>query len=272
MSNASAKGAQIQRTEDAVTKATAAPMRTAVEDANVATRSGGAGAAQLPRYFSSGNDQWERETELKRSLMTNRQTGDTPFGQVQFSDRDARALLKYEETAKNAAFDAWFGTEFHKNDLATRRLAEQLHPEYYNARERAMVERAKMALRINLIKLRGPKDEEDLQILFGMQTGDIRLGKDWDRIGGEGLAPDDAGALPYQLRTKSRLFIPLAQRQQDAPGLTPFGQQPFGGPDNVDYFNAVRTSDGFNPVRSTAINMGLAPAAGLNIAPGANPV
>jgi hypothetical protein len=54
-----------------------------------------------------------------------------------------------------------------------------------------MVERAKMALRIKLLKLRGPKTEEDLITIWGLQTGRIKLDKDWDRVGAYEMTPDE---------------------------------------------------------------------------------
>jgi hypothetical protein len=48
-----------------------------------------------------------------------------------------------------------------------------------------MIERAKLALRIKLLQLRGPKNEKDLILEWGLQTGRIKLDNGWDRVGME---------------------------------------------------------------------------------------
>lgn len=46
--------------------------------------------------------------------------------------------------------------------LQTRCFSEFFSQEYYEARERLMIDRAKFALRVKLLKLRGPKNHKDL--------------------------------------------------------------------------------------------------------------
>lgn len=109
--------------------------------------------------------------------------GMSPFGLVTASDADFRWAQKKRETEALANFDAWAGSNFHSNDPALRKWHQEINPSYYEERERVMVERAKLALRIKLLKLRGPKTEEDLVTIWGLQTGRIKLDDDWDRIG-----------------------------------------------------------------------------------------
>lgn len=224
--SAARKGAQIEKEADKVTRETEPGLRTAAGDDNMATVSGGAVATPFPRKFESGNDQWERETRVKQALVTDPATAMTPFGQLEFSDRDAKALLNYEQSAQEAAFDSWFAQNFNKNDLATRRIAAQLNPSFYKVREKEMVDHAKQALRIKLLMLRGPADEEDLQLLFGLQTGLIRLGEDWDVIGAKGMKAD-VDSLRKNITSASRLFVPYANRQLPGTGLAEFNTQPF---------------------------------------------
>lgn len=110
-------------------------------------------------------------------------TGMTPFGQVVATDRDFEWLRKKRETEAFANLDAWIGENFHKADPATRKWLQETYPEYYESRERLMVDRAKLALRIKLLKLRGPKNEKDLLLQWALQTGRIKLDRDWDRVG-----------------------------------------------------------------------------------------
>lgn len=68
-----------------------------------------------------------------------------------------------------------------------------------------MVDRAKVALRINLMKLRGIQSKEDLVLVWGLQTGRVQLDRDWDRIGPSKEAVDMA---QEQKRFKKNLMGP----------------------------------------------------------------
>ncbi len=46
-----------------------------------------------------------------------------------------------------------------------------------------MIDRAKFALRVKLLKLRGPKNHKDLILQWGLATGRIELDKGWDVVG-----------------------------------------------------------------------------------------
>jgi hypothetical protein len=46
-----------------------------------------------------------------------------------------------------------------------------------------MIDRAKFALRVKLLKLRGPKNHKDLILQWGLATGRIHLDKGWDVVG-----------------------------------------------------------------------------------------
>ena len=123
------------------------------------------------------------ELVSEKAQMMNKQTGMTPFGQVQATDADFKWMQKKREADQLANFDSWAGENFHSNDPATRKWHQEVNPEYYESRERLMVDRAKLALRIKLMKLRGPKNEKDLMLWWALQTGRIQLDRDWDVIG-----------------------------------------------------------------------------------------
>ena len=123
------------------------------------------------------------ELVSEKAQMMDAATGMTKFGQVQATDADFKWLQKKREADQLANFDAWAGENFHKNDPATRKWHQEINPEYYESRERLMVDRAKLALRIKLMKLRGPKNEKDLMLWWALQTGRVQLDRDWDVIG-----------------------------------------------------------------------------------------
>jgi hypothetical protein len=122
----------------------------------------------------------------------------TPFGVVQATDKDFEWLRKKREAAEFANLDAWIGRNFHKSDVASRKWLQETYPEYYESRERLMIERAKLALRIKLLQLRGPKNEKDLILQWGLQTGRIKLDEGWDRVGMEHTGPLTAAQQVYQ--------------------------------------------------------------------------
>lgn len=156
---------------------------------------------QFPRKFDAGTAEWDRMTAVKQSLVVDPATGMTPFGRLQFSDRDAQALLRKEDVLREAEFDSWFNQNFNKADLATRRLAQEIYPEFFAKREAEMINRAKLALQIALIQLRGPKTEEDLMIQFGIENGDVTLEEGWNVIGyNRGFEAADFDALQNSLQ------------------------------------------------------------------------
>lgn len=142
---------------------------------------GGAKAQMFPAKFSA-RDPMDDTIRIRQQLM-DPATGQTPFGQAVFDDSMANYVLRKEKAIEAANFDAWFGKNFNLNDLASRKWAQQAYPEYFEKRIQQMTERADLALRIKKMELMGPKDEEDLIIQFGLNTGRILLEPGWDTIG-----------------------------------------------------------------------------------------
>lgn len=133
--------------------------------------------ADLPRKYKLKDKEWANRNAFKQAMM-DPNTGMTPFGKAVLTDRDLAALQERQRIDTAAAFDGWFGRNFNTNDLPTRLLGEELNPEYYKEREEAMVERAQMALRLELMKLYGPRSEEDLILIYGLQNRLISLDED----------------------------------------------------------------------------------------------
>lgn len=145
-------------------------------------KKGAVATGSFPRKGLEARDPRDELMAEKMQFIEGKQ-GMSPFGLVTASDSDFRWAQKKRETEALANFDAWAGANFHSTDPALRKWHQEINPSYYEERERVMVERAKMALRIKLLKLRGPKTEEDLITIWGLQTGRIKLDDDWDRIG-----------------------------------------------------------------------------------------
>lgn len=155
--------------------------------------------------------------------------GMTQLGQVQATDADFRWLQRKRDTEAAANLDAWIGANFHTQDPAQLAWLRETYPEYFDARERIMVERAKFALRVKLLKLRGPKTEEDLILAWGLKTGRIQLDRDWDVVG-PSLKPSNAVDMDIE-RTRykkglltRRRYLSDKERANNAAGLDLTGE------------------------------------------------
>ena len=135
---------------------------------------------QFGRRFNA-RDSYDDEMNTKMQLMDDK--GMTPFGQVYYDDKVGKWLERKAAVGEAANFDAYFNVNFNKNDLASRQWAQQIHPEFYKAREDEMNERAEIVLRLKKIQLRGPQDKQDLYMLWLIETGRVELPSNWDQIG-----------------------------------------------------------------------------------------
>lgn len=200
-----------------------------------ATKTGGqSDAVAFPRQFSAGPavEAWQKETAFKQGLVIDDKTKMTPFGQLQFSERDQQALLAQQDLQREAEFDAWFGERFNKSDLANRQFAQNINKEFYDKREEEMVRRARLALQLKLIQLRGVRTEEDMMLQFGIERGHIVLPTDWDRIGATTTEFNESEKQKFQLllnNTRSLDNIAagrfFATRNQNLVGTMPTGYQ-----------------------------------------------
>ena len=223
--------------------------------------------SSFPRRFdtSHAGDDYERE---KMQLVSSSQNGMTPFGMATVTDKDIRWLQKKKEAEAYANLDQWVGTNFHNASVVDRKWLQETFPDYYDSREQLMVDRAKLALRINLLLLRGPKNEKDLLLEWGLQTGRIQLEDGWDKIGMPAKVP---GKEQKQGRFQKQLFAPnraptdatrkafATQRDPDATANR--GQNPFR-PANGNYQSDTDGFSGVNyvdPVYPTFLKDAIAP-------------
>jgi hypothetical protein len=141
---------------------------------------GGAIAGAFQRAFG-GRSRMDDKMRMRDQISDAQ--GNTPFGQLTYTDEVGRWLEDKAEKTEEANFDAWFGANFNKSNLADRQIAQSLNPKYYSEREKFMRERTEAALRLKLIQLRGPQSEDDMYMLYLVETGRVELPEDWDRIG-----------------------------------------------------------------------------------------
>lgn len=199
--------------------------------------SGGNITASYPRGGLTGRDpRDERVAEKMQFVQAGRTAGgvqgQTAFGQVVASDADFDWLAKKRETEAAANFDAWVGSNFHTNDVVKRKWLQEVYPDYYEAREQLMIDRAKFALRVHLLKLRGVANEKDLVLAWGLQTGRIKLDDGWDKIGYNTAfnAATERARFADGLFSVKR-FLSDSERAANAGATNGNPQQnPFGGP------------------------------------------
>lgn len=187
--------------------------------------------AQTTAAFPRGGLQStsKRDELIKEKMEFMDDQGMTPFGQVTATDADFLWLKKKRETEAFANLDAWIGKNFHVDDVAVRKWLQETYPEYYEARERLMIDRAKFALRIKLLKLRGPKNHKDLILQWGLATGRIKLDRNWDVIGAYEETPNmDVERSRYRKGLFSPLrFLSDDERAVNANDKTGFNDNPF---------------------------------------------
>lgn len=176
-------------------------------DLGYITHDANAGTVSLPRHTKPAHKEWDDQIELKRQYMEKYANVEKPLGTPTLSDRDIRAMLAKKKADVAAEFDGWFGQNWNKADLPTRQLGAQLNADYYRQREDTLVKRAKMALQIELIKLYGPRSEEDLMLMFGIKRGYITLDKNYDKISWDAAdAADQQNGARNQARRKRGLY------------------------------------------------------------------
>lgn len=200
------KGSQLVNEVTQVTQEAEAGVFTHGQETTTRADAPAQKTSAYPRGGLQARDSRDEMVAMKSQFM-DPATGVSKFGVVQATDSDFKWLQKKREAAEFANLDAWIGQNFHKADVAQRKWLQETYPEYYESRERLMVERAKLALRIKLLQLRGPKNEKDLILQWGLQTGRIKLDDGWDKIGMSMDAKLDGAKLQaQQLRFRDGLF------------------------------------------------------------------
>jgi len=178
-------------------------------------RVGGNMTAAYPRRGFEAFDNRDELMRVKMDLIKEgKTTGMTPLGLVTVTPQDLEWLQKKQEVEAKFNFDRWIGQNFNTNDVVTRQWLQQIYPEYHDAREQAMVDRAKFALRIHLLMMRGPKDHKDLVLYWALQQGLVKLDRDWDKIGAAKVG-DEVDMEVEQKRFRKGLMTPWTYKSDE---------------------------------------------------------
>lgn len=172
--------------------------------------------ASYPRAgLSSRTPEADQRMRTKMQMM-DPNTGRTPFGTVMATDADFKILEQKRKLVEEANFDAWLGQNFHKGDVTSRKWLQEVVPDYYDAREKEIDDRAEFAKMVSKIKLRGPKTTEEMVLVYGLSEGKIELQPGWNVIGYvEPDANGDKAASAAALNNRFLLGLMGPMRYQD---------------------------------------------------------
>lgn len=178
-----------------------------------------------PRAGFSGASKRDEYLRMKMQFVEqSKGTAVSPFGTIYASDKDFEQILRKRQAEEKANFDAWVGTNFHTNSVTDRDFLQKVYPEYYKARVQEMESKANLALQVKKIDLFGPQNEEDLEVLYLLQTGQVELPKGWDVIGyRENFdAAEEQKKFVKQLWAPKRYFSTGEKKVNSQVGWNPF--------------------------------------------------
>lgn len=128
--------------------------------------------AEFPAQYFPDHEKEDQRVALKAKLLAD---GKRPLGDAMMTDADLRWYQQKEEVKQQIIFDEWFSKLYDTTDPNKLRLAQELYPEYYQMREREIKRQAAIQEKVALIKLRGVADKDDLEFIFALQSGNIKL-------------------------------------------------------------------------------------------------
>lgn len=102
--------------------------------------------------------------------------------QKDFTTQDARYLIRKQEAQTGAAFKAWLATLYDARDPYQAEMLNKVFPELKQEQEAVLRQRAELGLRIALIRLFGPREPDDLKLLYGISSGAVTppVGPIWE--------------------------------------------------------------------------------------------
>lgn len=176
-------------------------------------------------------DSYDTIASIKQNVGDN---ANKDFGQkwmVPFTDADAAYLLRQQEQLKNANYDRWLWQRYDLTDPAQSWMFQQIAPEQYEKRKALIMYEQNLATRYAMLRLYGPKNQEDLMLQFLVETKQIELpaGPVWDperwmaNQNGYATVEDykKDGTAKWRLRYTAGLFSPLKPPNENQTGQIP---------------------------------------------------
>ena len=131
-------------------------------------------AEQYPTDGLMQREADDRLNEIKYRLQKDargQDTGITPFGKLDFNDKVAYWILRKEEAAKKAAFQAWFAALYDKMGPAQKAEARKLYPQFYTERLKTLDTNLDTLRQLARIRIHGVQTQEDLALEFAADNG-----------------------------------------------------------------------------------------------------
>lgn len=111
------------------------------------------------------------------SAVAIKQAADTSvFGQKMMTDRDVEWMARKRDQMTAAEFKQFVASMYNKNDPAQLALLHEVYPQLLEEQKAIVNERFDLIKRLTMMSLTGkPESQEDLQLLFALNSGAIEL-------------------------------------------------------------------------------------------------
>lgn len=113
----------------------------------------------------------EEDTLMVEKLQLQDEPGITAFGKLIAKDSDFEWLRRKKEQDAEASFQQWFASNFDKMSAEQKKMARELFPDFYSQRLKLVDQNLDFMKRLARLKIEGPKDKNDLILLYAMESG-----------------------------------------------------------------------------------------------------
>jgi hypothetical protein len=116
--------------------------------------------------------------------------------QYNISDRDIQYVKEKEQIQERASFDLWSSRFWADKDPSKVQWFKKLVPDYFERRKAALKDKYDLAYQVACLYMMGPQSHKDLELMWAMDTGRIKLPKAlWDP---KNLTIEDEGKDQFQ--------------------------------------------------------------------------
>jgi len=140
-----------------------------------------ADSAQFPIQTET-DSKYDDIAVIKHRLTKNAAGGMGPLGQVVATDKDIRWLHDKQKNWEFSKFNEWITRQYNLADPGTAAFVAKVYPDYFKLREEMIHQEAEQQLKLALLVERGPRDGDDLKLLYLIQAGKYKPKKGalWD--------------------------------------------------------------------------------------------
>lgn len=117
----------------------------------------------------------DHEKDLRFKTKAELGPGNLNLGQTFVTDEDINYLIQKRKYGDQVMFDNWYSKLWDMKDINKLRIAQQIHPRYFQMREEEIGREAELQKKLAMIRLRGPADLSDLQLIYALQHGNVQL-------------------------------------------------------------------------------------------------